>query len=218
DASALIYLPGKVPISSMEPQRCTPDQLVGICADRKNLPEVVPHALEKGFDILLLDTTRDISAPWVELGGDFDLTVIRDAILRLRSMNMEEEISLINFGGVRSGTDVAKSLAMNCRASIPSVAMALAMGGRMDTRGMDFNGLAPVGSTVENPGSNGPSLFDAAVNWIRASSQEAAIIARCAGKTDIHNLEPEDMRSISIATSEALGLPLTSGAVRRERF
>ncbi|MBF0201093.1 MAG: alpha-hydroxy-acid oxidizing protein, partial [Desulfamplus sp.] len=43
DASALIYLPGKVPISSMEPQRCTPDQLVGICADRKNLPEVVPH-------------------------------------------------------------------------------------------------------------------------------------------------------------------------------
>jgi hypothetical protein len=31
---------------------------------------------------------------------------------------------------------------------------------------------------------------------------------RCTGKTDIHNLEPEDLRAISVATAQATGLPL----------
>ena len=31
---------------------------------------------------------------------------------------------------------------------------------------------------------------------------------RCTGKTDIHNLEPEDLRAISVATAEATGIPL----------
>ncbi len=31
---------------------------------------------------------------------------------------------------------------------------------------------------------------------------------RCTGKTDIHNLEPEDLRSISVVTAEAAGIPL----------
>lgn len=31
---------------------------------------------------------------------------------------------------------------------------------------------------------------------------------RCTGKTDIANLEPEDLRAISIATAKATGIPL----------
>jgi hypothetical protein len=31
---------------------------------------------------------------------------------------------------------------------------------------------------------------------------------RCTGKTDIHNLEPEDLRAISVATAKAAGVPL----------
>ena len=31
---------------------------------------------------------------------------------------------------------------------------------------------------------------------------------RCTGKTDIHNLEPEDLRAISVATATAAGIPL----------
>ena len=34
------------------------------------------------------------------------------------------------------------------------------------------------------------------------------MMARCTGKTDIHNLEPEDLRSISLATARAAGIPL----------
>ena len=34
------------------------------------------------------------------------------------------------------------------------------------------------------------------------------MLARCCGKTDVHNLEPEDLRSLSVETSRATGLPL----------
>ncbi|MBF0209405.1 MAG: alpha-hydroxy-acid oxidizing protein [Desulfamplus sp.] len=198
-------------VNLQNPKRLHSNQLLGLCADSKTLPKVLPHALNKGFDILLIDTTSGITKPWVELKSNFDLTVIRDAIFRLRSMNMEEEICLINFGGLRSGTDVAKSLALNCNAAIFGVAMAIALGGTINGNTIEF-------LTDSNQSLDEEILYNAAVNWIKGSAQEAAIIARCAGKTNLHNLEPEDMRAISIATSEALGLSLTSGAVKRQRF
>ena len=34
------------------------------------------------------------------------------------------------------------------------------------------------------------------------------MMARCAGKTNVHNIEPEDLRSITIATAEATGILL----------
>jgi hypothetical protein len=48
--------------------------------------------------------------------------------------------------------------------------------------------------------------------------QETAIIARCTGKTDVHNLEPEDMRTVTLATRDALGIPLASGQGVRAYF
>jgi len=33
-------------------------------------------------------------------------------------------------------------------------------------------------------------------------------MARCTGKTDVHNLEPEDLRSVTIATARAARIPL----------
>ena len=234
EASGLIYIPGGSPLDMAAMERTSPGQLLGICANAKTLPTVLPHVLEKGFDILLLDTTSQMASPEAEVNTQFDLTVIRDAILRLRSLNREEEICLINFGGMRSGTDVAKALALNCNASIFSAAMAFALGGTVQNGQIQFTEAAPytpqtdlqpareesleINNKMDQQKLYETQLYDAAVNWIQGSAQETAIIARCAGKTNIHNLEPEDMRSISIATSEALGLPLTSGALKREKF
>jgi hypothetical protein len=50
------------------------------------------------------------------------------------------------------------------------------------------------------------------VNIIKASSIEASMMARCTGKTNLHNIEPEDLRAITIATAEATGVPLTGTA------
>jgi isopentenyl diphosphate isomerase/L-lactate dehydrogenase-like FMN-dependent dehydrogenase len=122
-------------------------------------------------------------------------------------MNREEDIALISFGGLRSGTDVAKVLAMNCNAGAFAVAAAIAMGGVIADDKMVF----PDGIAADACGQ-------ALTNWIRGTAQETAIIARCTGKTNVHNLEREDMRTISIATSKAMNLPLASGPAKREWF
>jgi hypothetical protein len=61
-----------------------------------------------------------------------------------------------------------------------------------------------------------PDLTDeerarAVVNILRASAGEASMMARCTGKTKLHNLEPEDMRSLTIATADATDI-LLAGA------
>jgi len=33
-------------------------------------------------------------------------------------------------------------------------------------------------------------------------------MARCTGKTNLHNIEPEDLRAITEATAAATGIPL----------
>ncbi|GAB4281203.1 MAG: hypothetical protein Kow0092_36610 [Deferrisomatales bacterium] len=190
-----------------EPLRPSGGQLAGLVVGAGALPEAIPFALEHELDFLLLDGTSGIDKPWVELEGAPDLSVVRDAIKILRGLNREEDIALLYFGGLRSGTDVAKMLAMNATAGIFGLAMAIALGADL-RRG-----------EVEWPEEEDPeAMAKAARNWIAGSVQETAIIARCTGKTNVHNLEPEDMRSISLATREALGLPLASGQGVRDYF
>jgi isopentenyl diphosphate isomerase/L-lactate dehydrogenase-like FMN-dependent dehydrogenase len=43
---------------------------------------------------------------------------------------------------------------------------------------------------------------------LQSMAAETSIMARCTGKTNIHNLEPEDLKTITIAASEATGIPL----------
>ena len=171
------------------------------------LEEAIPFALEQQYDLLILDGSEGIEKPWVELNGAPDLTVMRDTIRILRRLNREEDIALAYFGGLRSGTDVAKALAINCNAGVFSVAMGIAMGGTIDAGRLNFDSSR----TMEERQL-------AIENWIRGTAQETAIIARCTGKTNVHNLEPEDMRSITLTISEALDIPMASGSAKREGF
>ena len=45
-------------------------------------------------------------------------------------------------------------------------------------------------------------------NLIKASIGEASMMARCCGKTVLHNIEPEDLRALTLATSQSTGVPL----------
>ena len=205
-AAGLIFVPagGFKPV---EMTRLHPGQLLGLAVKGPDLADALPYALDHELDLLVLDACGGIDRPWVELTAAPDLTVMRDAVRRLREMNMEEEIALVHFGGMRSGTDVAKALAMNCTASVIGAAMGFAAGGVQDGVTMTF----PEHMDADR-------LRESMIHWIQAASQETAIIARCTGKTNVHNLEPEDMRTITLATCRALGIPLTSGQGRREGF
>jgi glutamate synthase (NADPH) large chain len=205
-ADGLIHMPGNT-FRGIALERQFPEQLMGLSARVDQLPLVIPYALDHKLDLLVLDGTSGIQKEGVEKKGHPDLTVLRDALALLRKLNREEEIALLYFGGMRTGTDVAKILALNCSAAVFSTAMGFALGGKNENDGMQFNASL-----------TGEHLQTAAINWIKATSQETAIIARCTGKTNVHNLEPEDMRAITLATSRALGLPMASGQKCRERF
>jgi hypothetical protein len=187
-------------------ERAREGQRLGLVARAAELERVLPRALEAGLEVLVLDATGGLARPWVEVCARPDLTVLRDAIGLLRAINREEDIELVFFGGVRSGTDVAKVLGLGCRAAILGVAAGLAMGGSIGEGGLSFD-------TELTPAERSRNL----ANLLRACAGEASIMARCTGKTDVHNLEPEDLRSITIATSVASGIPL-AGTGRNTRI
>jgi NADPH-dependent glutamate synthase beta subunit-like oxidoreductase len=184
-------------------ERARAGQLLGLAARSAELPEVLPTALERGFDLLVLEGNPRVAAPWPELAGPPELTAIRDAIRILRELDREEDIALIWFGGVRSGTDLAKLVALGVSAAAVGVSLGLAVGGQVEDGGLSFYGDIETEERGEK-----------ADRFLNALRMEASIMPRCTGKTDIHNLEPEDVRSISLVTAREAGVPLAGANPR----
>ena len=45
-------------------------------------------------------------------------------------------------------------------------------------------------------------------NWFHAVASEVQILARACGKNDVHDLEPEDLRALTLEASLITGVPL----------
>lgn len=197
-AAGAVYFPGH----GFRPPRAPGNgaaRVHGIAvSSREALEQTIPRALDNGFDFLLLDGTGRLRDPWPELAGAPDLGLLRDAVKILRKLKREEEIDLVWFGGMRSGTDAAKLVALGAKCIVVGVPAALAAGG-------EFGGNQGLRFTSDYS-SDDRSLGVA--NIIQASIGEASMMARCTGKTNLGNLEPEDLRSITLATAEATGIPL----------
>jgi NADPH-dependent glutamate synthase beta subunit-like oxidoreductase len=179
-----------------------PGKIVGLVARATDLAKAVPFALDHGLDMMLLDGSSGIAGQWPELKGYPDFIVLRDAMRIVRKLNREEDIDFVYFGGVRSGTDVAKLIGLGAKAGAIGMTMALALGGELGPNGLSFFGDRSTDERV-----------DAAASIINAMSAEASIMARCTGKTDVRNIEPEDLRAITLASARAFGVPL-AGAKR----
>ena len=151
----------------------------------------------RGFDLLVLDGTGALGREWPELRAAPDLALVHDTIATLRRLKKEEMIDIAWFGGARSGTDAAKLVGLGVNAIGYGVAVALALGGEITHTGVRF---APDRNEEERTG--------AVVNILKANAGEASMMARCAGKTRLHNIEPEDLRSVTRATAAATGIPL----------
>ena len=198
DADALIHALGHE-FSAVAPQRLHDNQLLGLAVSSPGiLEQAINHALDDGFDVLLIDASRGLGSPWAELAGPPDMTMMRDAIRILRSMGREEAIDLVYFGGLRSGTDAAKSIALGAVAGVFGIPVGIAAGGRIGS-GHDMTFTADLDEEER---------AQAVANIIKASTGEASMMARCTGKTNLQNLEPEDLRSLTLATEAASGIVL----------
>ena len=197
DAAGVVYRVGER-WHPMPTARARAEQLLGLLlASRRDLEDAIVYALERGFDLLVLDGTGALSREWPELRAAPDLALVRETIATLRRLKKEEMIDIAWFGGARSGTDAAKLVGLGVNAIGYGVAVALALGGEITHTGVRFA-----------PDRNEDERASAVVNILKANAGEASMMARCAGKTRLHNIEPEDLRSITRATAAATGVPL----------
>ncbi len=177
--------------------RAADSQPTGLLVNSRNLEQALPFALGQELDFLLLDSSDGLPGIGAELGGAPDISILNHAIGQLRALNREEDIDLVYFGGLRTGTDSAKMLALGANVAVVGAAAAIALGADV---------------------SSGEAVFDAdlaqqdreqrSYNLLQAFNAEAAMMARCTGKTNVHNLEPEDLRAITLAVSHAVGVPM----------
>ncbi len=187
-------------------------------------------AIKAGADVVVLDgmqggtaATQDV---FIEHVGQPTLACIRPAVQALQDLGMHREVQLVLSGGVRTGADVAKALALGADAvSIGSAAM-IALGDN-DPRWEDeyqklgttagayddwHEGNDPAGITTQDPDlmarldpiAAGRRLS----NYLKVMTLEAQTIARACGKNHVHNLEPEDLCALTVEAAAMARVPL----------
>ena len=187
DAAGLVHALGHR-FAPVETTGAAEGQVLGLSVSSpKVLEDAIPYALDAGFGMLLLDGSAGLGAPWAELRGAPDLTILRDAVAILRRLDREEEIDLVYFGGVRSGTDAAKAIALGAVAVVLGVAVGLAAGGAI--AGTSELAFAADRSAEDRTAGT--------ANVLKATASEASMMARCTGKTNLQNVEPEDLRALT---------------------
>jgi glutamate synthase domain-containing protein 2 len=145
----------------------------------------------------------------------------------LQELGLYGEISLIASGGIRSGADVAKALALGADACAMGIATLIALNCNREIPESDcekevgvpaghcnkcHTGRCPVGIATQDPelekrlhpGEAGERV----ANFLNACTMEAALLARSLGKGNIHSLEPEDLAALTLESSMMARVPL----------
>jgi glutamate synthase domain-containing protein 2 len=187
-------------------------------------------AVKAGADVVVLDgmqggtaATQDV---FIEHVGQPTLACIRPAVQALQDMGMHRKVQLVVSGGIRTGADVAKALALGADAVSIGTAAMIAIGDNDPKWESEYNalgttagayddwheGLDPAGITTQNPEL--ASRLDPVVagrrlsNYLKVMTLEAQTIARACGKSHVHNLEPEDLCALTVEASAMSGVPL----------
>ncbi|MGB1448089.1 MAG: alpha-hydroxy-acid oxidizing protein, partial [Arenicellales bacterium] len=174
------------------------NQLKGISlGEIEDIDEAVDYALAHDYDFLMLDSTGGQGSWRNELDAQPRFELLSGVVAALRERKKEEVLTLIFAGGVRSGTDAARLIAMGASVVTYGVTSAIAMGGEIHGGEIHWQSDRTPEERVEG--------LKAILN---ANAGEASMMARCTGKTRLHNLEPEDLRSVTLTTSSTMRVPV----------
>jgi glutamate synthase domain-containing protein 2 len=154
----------------------------------------------------------------------------------LRAVGASGEVQLVVSGGIRSGADVAKALALGADAVSIGVAALLALGcnrpSYRDASGTTYDvaadyaglgtaagrcahchtGRCPVGIATQDAALetrlDPVHAATAVANYLRALTMEVTALARACGKSSVHHLEPEDLVALTVEAAAMARVPL----------
>ncbi|MGD9601059.1 MAG: FMN-binding glutamate synthase family protein [Gammaproteobacteria bacterium] len=187
-------------------------------------------AVKAGADVIVLDGMQGGTAAtqtvFIEHVGIPTLPALRQAVEALTELDMHRKVQLVVSGGIRTGADVAKALAMGADAVSIGVAALIALGDNAPGLDEEYRkigsragfyddwqaGNDPAGITTQNdslaarldPVLGGRRL----ANYLRTLAMETQIIARACGKSHVHHLEPEDLVALTVEAAAMAGVPL----------
>ena len=187
-------------------------------------------SIKAGADAIVLDgmqggtaATQDV---FIEHVGIPTLPALRQAVEALQEMDMHRTVRLIVSGGIRSGADVAKALALGADAVSIGTAALIALNCNAPIHVEDYQALGtepgschhchtgrcPVGVATQEPDLEARLDVEAATrrvrNYLSTLVLEAQTLARACGKSHLLNLEPEDLAALTIEAAAMAGVPL----------
>jgi len=202
----------------------------------------VQLAVKAGADVIVLDgmqggtgATQDV---FIEHAGIPTLPALRQAVEALQELGQHRKVQLIISGGIRSGADVAKALAMGADAVSIGTAALIALGCNRRIHVEDYHALGtepgmchhchtgkcPVGVTTQLPELQKRLSPEQGARWLRnylsVMVLELQTVARACGKSHVHNLEPDDLVALTVEAAAMAGVPLagTDWIPGRDRY
>ncbi len=123
--------------------------------------------------------------------------------------SVQSDIQLVITGGLRVSADFAKALALG--ADAVAIASAPLIAAACQQYRICGSGNCPVGIATQNPGLRQRLHEDAAAqrvaNFLNVSARELATFARITGHRDVHELNREDLVTLSDSIAKYTGIP-----------
>jgi len=145
----------------------------------------------------------------------------------LREIGLNGKVDLIASGGIRSGADVAKALALGADAVAIGLSALIALNCNREIPGSNFmeeigvpagecshchTGKCPVGIATQDKKLtkrlDPDEGAERVANFLNAMTMEMSLLTRSLGKGDVHSLEPEDLAALTIEASAMAQVPL----------
>ena len=135
-------------------------------------------------------------------------------------------MKLIAAGGIRSGADVGKAIALGADAVSIGTAALIAIGDQDPGLEAEYRNLGtsagawedyqagtdPAGITTQDPtlaGRLDPVIAGRRLaNYLQVLTLEVQTLARANGKSHVHNLEPEDLAALTVEAAAMAKVPL----------
>ncbi|WP_433786337.1 FMN-binding glutamate synthase family protein [Actinomycetospora sp. CA-101289] len=190
----------------------------------------VKLAVAAGADVVVVDGMQGGTAAtqevFIEHVGIPILAAIPQAAQALRELGVHRKVQLIVSGGIRTGADVAKALALGADAVAIGTAALIALGDNDPKYAEEYEALGsgagyyddfqdgrdPAGITTQDPELaarlDPVEAGHRLANYLRVLTMEAQTLARACGKAHVRHLEPEDLVALTVESAAMARVPL----------